>query len=828
MKVELLTKEGCTLCTRAQEVLEGLRSEIDLDLTVIETEKDSFLYARHRYDLPVIRIDGRIVSRRTGDPEEIARRLRHAQRIKEGRGIDRYASGAAGDRKVVKVDIASVAGGSRQPPLPHRPASAPTQAGDRQVVKVSLAEVAGSRGSAAEVVTPPGRRSRRKEEAQKPIGRPLPPLALPAPDADVHPVSGFPGPSLARRIAGIQGVDEVSTGLLAGLVAVRGSAAGKEQAASSLRELRPDRRRSAVRSPILLAGAAVALAAGSALLQDRSLGLALVLAALGAALPLLVREARWLLRDLPQVGALPLLSSAIVLFAGLAGTDVPLGLASGCAAIHLLGLTIVVWARRRIRDGVMAPEPEGTAHFVGSSITVAPGEALPADGRLSRNALLDERPLGGDDEVERLAGELAFAGSVAIEDAELTVTSPVSRREMARERVRRSLTLRETGAMARAGLYVLPILSVALAAAAWVHAGPGAAAATLIAAAPLACAFVAALSEGAGITRALERGVGAATSEVLLRAGDVRSVVMGKGALLEKGVPAFLGIRPRQGHDPRLLLALAASAQEGIDHPISRAIVAHAEELRIEAMQTGDRAHLPGEGIEAVVEGKRILLGSAAFLEGRGVDLASLLPLAQDMGRRGSTPILMAVEGEPAGILELGGSPALAARQAIGSLELAEVDVRMATGDNAHAARWLAETLGLDPTHARGDLRREEEAEWLGGMHRPLLLASGGANLREAGVAADLAVETAADSPEGSASALLIRQDPRALVDLIRTGRRTGRARAFGLAWAIGGSLASMLLAGSGAIAPFEALLLSALVYAVSFGAASSPWLQIR
>lgn len=832
MKVDLLTKRACPQCTQAEQVLRELQSELDLDLSIIDAEADSFLYSRHRYDLPVIRLDGRIVSRRTGDPQEIARRLRHAHRMKEARRVDRHVAAGGQTRRVVQVNMADVAQGAQgSRPLPTAslpsatvgatPSEGPV-GGVRQVVRVDMAELLGA--PSPEVVQPPGRATR-AEEAKKPIGEPLPPLRLPAPDAQVTWAPGFPGRATRRKLAHLPGVEGVEATPFFGAVAVWGTDAGKEAAKQALGPDAPPRPPG---SALLMAAGALLLGAASAWAVGAAHHpLAGILAVAASLLPLLLREGRWLVRDLPLVGALPLVASASIVCLAWAGEVSHLPWAAAPAAIHLGGLAALLWARRRVRAslglGELPVEP-------GQQVEVGEGVVIPVDGALTSMALIDERPLGGEEGMERGPGELAYAGSIAQQDLSLVVSAATSRRAIASTQALLGLAASGGGKLEALSTAAIPLAGLAAAVGVGILVDPASATAVLVGMPALALALALPLADAAALTMALRKGIGAKSAEVLHRAGSIRSVVVGKRSMLERGVPAFLGMKARQHHDPGHLLKLAAAAETGLDSPIARSIASHAKELGAKLPTVDERRETPGAGVEATIEGERVLLGSMRWLGERGVDLGPLAAVGVDMGRRGSTPIFLAVDGAAAAVLELGAFPAEAARQTIGSLELAGVDIRVATGDGTQSARWLAEAVGLDPAAAKGDLLGQEKRALLDEVDRPVLVAAGSETLGALQEGADLLVESSErrDAAFAAGGAFLIRPGPRGITDLIRTGRTARRGRRLALAVSVGAAAASVALAAAGALVPAGAAGLALAATVVSLAAAASPWVALR
>lgn len=792
MKVELLVKKDAPLSVQARAVLEELREELGLEIEEIDVTEDSFLYRRHRYDLPVVRLDGQVLSQRTADRDEIARRLRHARTWKENQ------AGVLGDgRRVVKVTAAGAA-------APYRTTeTSPT--GPRRVVKVSLAEVAGQalpRTPATDSLPEAG------EETDK-----LEPLPLPPAGGEVFFVDGFGGGALRRRLAARPGVDAVRVGPATGVAVIEG-------APEAVRAAVADHGGRAKPSPpaLALALGAAALALGLAP-AGVSGGLAWAAGAIGALLPLALREGRWLLRDLPLVGAYPLIAAAGLLFAAWSGA-VLASLAALPAAVHLVGLAFVLHARRRARTVLSAFDRDDGAK--GRQL-VGEGAPFPADGRLLAACVVDERPLGGDEDAERLDGEAVFAGTIARTEVEFVAEGGPSRAHAGGQRVIRALAEVGDDRTTRLLLFA-PLGALVLAGAAWILAGPRAGTSVLAGLPVLALAFFLPVGRAASLVRALVDGVAVATWRAIARAGAVRTVVFGKRALLERGVCTVLGVRTRK-YDVGRLLALAAAAEKDVDHPIARAIVGHAEELGLEPPAPKGAPRVEAGGVEARVEGATVRVGAPAYLTAKGIDVSAFLGPAHEMGQRGSTPVVVAIDGEAAGLIEIGASPTDGARQAIASLELREVEVYLATADHGQRARWLAQAFGLDPARAVGEMSAEKEDKMLRGLRRPVLLAAGTTH-RGRTTEADLVVGAEGDA-EGIPASLL-RPDPRGVAALVRIARRARRGRVLGRS-ALGLGCALVLGLGPfGLLSPMTAAAVALVGTAVALGAALAPDLAFR
>jgi P-type E1-E2 ATPase len=213
------------------------------------------------------------------------------------------------------------------------------------------------------------------------------------------------------------------------------------------------------------------------------------------------------------------------------------------------------------------------------------------------------------------------------------------------------------------------------------------------------------------------------------------------------------------------------------------------------------------------------------------VDLGLLVQTVDELARRGRTPLVVAFDGEAVAVLGIADTPRESARQAMGSLELLQLDIHIASGDASPAVQWLAEAIGLDKRVARGDLSPEQKKALVEELRSegPTLVAGASAVDAEALAAADLAVAAStAPAVEAAAGALLVRQDPQGVVELIRAGQATRRGRALATAAGIAGNGAAMALAATGGIGVAGAAILGLCASLLSLGAAASPWVRIR
>ena len=198
-----------------------------------------------------------------------------------------------------------------------------------------------------------------------------------------------------------------------------------------------------------------------------------------------------------------------------------------------------------------------------------------------------------------------------------------------------------------------------------------------------------------GIGRGAEHGVLIRSAGALERAHRVDVVVMDKTGTLTEGRPVVTNIVAANSTEERLL-CLAASIERGSEHPLAEAIVATARERGVGLLSLEEFTAVPGLGVEGAVDGKRVLLGSAALMSRNGLALDGLDDAAAGLSHDGKTPVFLAAGGEMLGAIALADTPRRHSKEAIETLRDQGVEVVMLTGDNARTAEAIAEIWGFD------------------------------------------------------------------------------------------------------------------------------------
>jgi len=401
----------------------------------------------------------------------------------------------------------------------------------------------------------------------------------------------------------------------------------------------------------------------------------------------------------------------------------------------LLGQVLELRARERTSGAIkallnLAPKtarrirPDGTDEeigmdlvAVGDRLRVRPGEKVPvdavvADGRSS----LDESMVTGESmPVTKAVGDKVIGGTLNQTGALVIVAEKVGRDTMLARIVQMVAEAQRSRAPIQrmadqvSGWFVPVVIGIAvLAFIGWGIWGPEprfayglvAAVAVLIIACPCALGLATPMSIMVGVGRGAGLGVLIKNAEALEHMEKVDTLVVDKTGTLTEGYPAVTGIVPAAGFDEAELLRLAAAVERASEHPLALAIVEAAKARQLDLPDVTDFDSPTGRGALGVVEGKRIVLGNAAFLKDRGVDTSGLSAQADDLRRTGATAIFIGVDGKVAGALAIADPVKETTPQALAALRKEGIRVVMLTGDNRTTAEAVAAKLGIEEVEA--------------------------------------------------------------------------------------------------------------------------------
>jgi Cu2+-exporting ATPase len=318
------------------------------------------------------------------------------------------------------------------------------------------------------------------------------------------------------------------------------------------------------------------------------------------------------------------------------------------------------------------------------------------------------------------------------------------------------------------------------------------------------------------------RGVLFKNATALEASARIDTVVLDKTGTLTTGEPAVTDV-VAHGIDEDELLALTTAVERESEHPLARAIVAHAEDRGITRPTVTGFENVPGHGAVAMVDGRRVAVGNRRLLEREGVELADLAAHREELAGTGRTTVLVAVDGRAVGLIALADAPRPTAAAAMAALHDLDVEVVMLTGDNEATALRIAGQLGIDTVIAEvlpGD--KAAQIAKLQGEGRRVAMVGDGVNDAPALAQADLGIAIGAgtDVAIETADVVLMRSDPFDVPTALRIGRGTLRKMRQNLAWAVGYNAVALPIA-AGVFEPAFGLVLRPEIAALSMSGSS-------
>ena len=482
----------------------------------------------------------------------------------------------------------------------------------------------------------------------------------------------------------------------------------------------------------------------------------------------------------------------------------------------------------RHRDGRLEEVPLDLI-LPGDCLLVRRGDIVPVDGSVADGvAVLDQSALTGESlPVKRGAGEPVLSGSTNAGDAfDLTAERRAAESTYAGVIRLVEAAQRSRAPMARlADRYALLFLgvTVALAAAAWWFTGdPIRAVAVLVVATPCPLILAVPVALVSGLSRAAKLGILIKGGKALENLARVRALVIDKTGTLTVGQARIVSARTAAAVTEDELLRLSASLDQASKHVIGQTIVAEARRRGLALAVPTEVVETPGEGVTGRVDGRDVIVGGLHYVAARTADAgASLLPRDRPPG---ALAVAVAVDGKLVGGLTLADELRAGTEQLLRNLRAVGIErIVLATGDRHEVARFISAGLSLD--QVRSELTPDQKILVVLSERKngPVLMIGDGINDAPALAAADVGMAMGAKGAAASAEAadvvLLVDQLDRVL-PAIRIARRSRRIALESVAVGMGLSIAAMVAAALGFLAPVQgALLQEAIDVAVIFNA---------
>lgn len=477
----------------------------------------------------------------------------------------------------------------------------------------------------------------------------------------------------------------------------------------------------------------------------------------------------------------------------------------------------------------------------GDELRVRPGERVPVDGVvLEGSSAVDESMLTGEPlPITKRAGDKLIGATMNTNGALVMRAEHVGAASVLAQIVQMVAQAQRTRApMQRmadtvAGLFVLAVVSVAvLTFFAWGVFGPQPswvyglinAVAVLIIACPCALGLATPMSIMVATGKAATLGVLFRDAAAIENLRKVDTLIVDKTGTLTEGRPRFERAVAAQGFDEDGVLRLAASLDQGSEHPLAAAIVAgaHAHKLALSKPEQFDAQS--GIGVRGTVDGQALVLGNSAWMQDNGVQFDALSAQAQALRSEGASVMYLAVDGQLAGLLAVSDPIKSSTADALNTLRAAGLRIIMATGDGVTTAQAVAKRLGIEEVH--GEVKPADKlalVERLQGQGCVVAMAGDGINDAPALARADvgIAMGTGTDVAMNSAQLTLVKGDLRGIAIARAVSEATVRNMWQNLSFAFVYNALGVPLA-AGVLFPLTGWLLSPMIAALAMSLSSA------
>ena len=450
---------------------------------------------------------------------------------------------------------------------------------------------------------------------------------------------------------------------------------------------------------------------------------------------------------------------------------------------------------RVVRDGIERDLP---IEEVGldETLRVRPGERIAVDGTLIEgHSSIDESMLTGEPTpVQKQPGDEVAAGTINKMGSFLFQAKRIgadTRLSQIIEMVRKAQASKP--AIGRlvdqvAAVFVPAVMAIAVITfLVWIYFGSSEQATSLaivtamtvlIIACPCALGLATPISIMVGVGKAAEYGTLIRNGDALQQAGKLTTIVLDKTGTVTEGCPSVTSVAVLEGWDEEQLLQWAASLEQGSEHPLAEAIVTAASERQLEGLKVEQFSAIAGHGVEASLEGKSVLLGNRKLMDDHQLDFSSLEAAALQLTRLAQTPVFMAVNGKPAGMIGIADAIKIDSKEAIQRMHELGLKVVLLTGDNQVTARAVANTIGIQEVIA--EVLPQDKADKVASLQASgerVGMVGDGINDAPALARADVgfALGTGTDVAIESADITLMRGSLHGVVDAIAISRATVR-----------------------------------------------------
>ena len=476
-------------------------------------------------------------------------------------------------------------------------------------------------------------------------------------------------------------------------------------------------------------------------------------------------------------------ASAVIVSLTLLGQILELKARSQTSAAIRSLLGLAPKTARRIKQDGTEEDILITHVHIGDTLRVRPGEKVPVDGAVTEGeSALDESMLTGEPiPVTKRPGDKLIGATINTSGSLIMRADRIGSQTMLSQIVQmvanaqRSRAPMQRLADVVAGYFVVVVVGIALLTLlAWGFFGPEPswiygfvnAVAVLIIACPCALGLATPMSIMAATGRAATQGILFRDAAAIERMRKVDTLIVDKTGTLTQGKPAFDRVVAAPGFDTADVLQLAASIDQGSEHPLAHAIVAEANKQGVALTRPDTFESSSGIGVRGTVSGRRIALGNTALMDAEQVDWHILAVPAQSLRAEGASVMYLACNGQLVGLIAVSDPIKASTAEALKALTDAGIKVIMATGDGMTTARSVAVKLGISELY--GEVKPQDKlalVERLQQEGKVVAMAGDGINDAPALAQADvgIAMGTGTDVAINSAHITLVKGDLRAI-----------------------------------------------------------------
>jgi Cu+-exporting ATPase len=464
---------------------------------------------------------------------------------------------------------------------------------------------------------------------------------------------------------------------------------------------------------------------------------------------------------------------------------------TSAAIKSLLGLAPKM-ARRIKADGNEDDVPLSHVH-VGDLLRIRPGEKVPVDGVVTEGAsAVDESMITGEPmPVSKRVGDavigatLNTSGALVMRSEKVGSATVLAQIVQMVAQAQRSRAPMQRMADLVAGYFVMTVVTIAvLTFLGWGLFGPEPrwvfglinAVSVLIIACPCALGLATPMSIMVATGRGATQGVLFRDAAAIENLRKIDTLIIDKTGTLTEGRPTFERAVPAPGFDADELLRLAASLDQGSEHPLADTVVRAARErgLRLDTPENFESGS--GIGVRGQVAGRQLALGNTTLMAQIGVSVAALVPQAEALRTEGASVMYLAVDGQLAGLLVVSDPIKSSTPEALAMLKAAGLRIVMATGDGLTTARAVGARLGIDEVH--GEVKPADKLQLVERLQkegRVVAMAGDGINDAPALAKADVGVAmgTGTDVAMNSAQVTLVKGDLRGIAMALALSKAT-------------------------------------------------------